>query len=95
MPSYVYILANKKNGTLYVGVAADLVKRVWEHKTKAVKGFTSKYNVDKLVYYEMFDDISEAIQREKIVKKWNRGWKTKRIYEMNPEWEDLYEEISV
>ena len=73
MPSYVYILASKKNGTLYVGVTSDLVKRVYEHKNKIYKGFTSKYEVDKLVYYESFDDILLAIQREKQIKKWNRA----------------------
>ncbi len=95
MPSYVYILANKKNGTLYVGVTSDLVKRVYEHKTKLHKGFTSKYGVDKLVYYEVFDDIEYAIQKEKQIKHWKRDWKARRIYEFNPEWEDLYEKIAV
>ena len=79
MPSYVYIMANKKNGTIYVGVTSDIVKRVWEHKNKIVKGFTSKYGLDKLVYYEMYDDIVTAIEREKELKRWNRGWKTRRI----------------
>ncbi len=95
MPSYVYILANKKNGTIYVGVTADLVKRVWEHKNKAAKGFTSRYDVDKLVFFEEFNDITDAIHREKCIKRWNRGWKTKLIYETNPEWEDLYQNIAV
>jgi putative endonuclease len=95
MSSYVYILANKKNGTLYVGVTSDLAKRVYEHKHKTFKGFTSKYDVDKLVYYEVFDDILFAIQREKQIKKWNRAWKSRRICEFNPEWEDLYETVAV
>ena len=94
MPSYVYILANRKNGTLYVGVTSDLVKRIHEHKTKTYKGFTSKYDVDKLVYYEVFDDIEFAIQREKQIKHWKRHWKDKRIYEFNPEWDDLYEIVA-
>jgi putative endonuclease len=95
MAAYVYILASKKNGTLYTGVTSDLVKRVWEHKNKTFKGFTSKYNVDKLVYFEIYDDIVTAIAREKCIKQWNRGWKTRRIYESNPEWTDLYETIAV
>jgi len=95
MPSYVYILASKKNGTLYVGVTSDLVKRVYEHKNKIYKGFTSKYEVDKLVYYETFDDILLAIQREKQIKKWNRAWKVRRICEFNLEWEDLYATVAV
>jgi len=95
MPSYVYILANKKNGTVYTGVTSDLVKRVWEHKNKIFKGFTSKYAVDKLVYFEVYDDIVTAIEREKCIKRWDRAWKTRRIYETNPEWDDLYETIAV
>lgn len=94
MPSYVYILANKKNGTLYVGVTSDLVKRVYEHKNKLHKGFTSKYDVNKLVYYEVFEDIEYAIQKEKQIKHWKRDWKARRIYEFNPEWDDLYETIA-
>ncbi len=93
MPSYVYILANKKNGTLYIGITSDLIKRIYEHKNKTFKGFTAKYGVDKLVYYETFGDIELAIQREKQMKKWNRAWKAKYIYDTNPEWEDLYDRI--
>ncbi len=88
--SYVYIMASKKNGTLYVGVARDLIKRVYEHKNKIVKGFTEKYGVSLLVFYEVFNDITKAIEREKQLKKWNRKWKLRIIEEMNPEWEDLY-----
>lgn len=94
MPSYVYILASKKNGTLYIGVTDNLIKRIFEHKVKIFKGFTSKYGVDKLVYYETYEDILNAIQRESQMKKWNRAWKVKKIMEDNPEWNDLYEVIT-
>jgi len=90
MASYVYILASHRNGTLYTGVTADLIKRVYEHKTKEVKVFTSKYNVRFLVYYEIHADIIEAISREKCIKKWNRAWKLKLIERDNPHWKDLY-----
>jgi len=90
---YVYILASKPNGTLYVGVTSDLVKRVWEHKNKLVKGFTEKYGVDKLAYYEEYIDAENAILREKQIKKWNRSWKLRLIEEKNPEWNDLFDEI--
>jgi len=89
----VYILANKRNGTLYVGVTSDLPRRIWEHKIKAVDGFTKKYGVDKLVWYELHDTMMTAIEREKSIKKWKRYWKLKLIEEMNPEWRDLYEEL--
>jgi putative endonuclease len=90
---YVYILASKRNGTLYVGVSSDLIKRVWEHKNKLVEGFTKKYGVDKLVYYEVHNDAEKAILREKQIKKWNRAWKLWLIEEKNPEWKDLFGEI--
>ena len=90
---YVYILASKRNGTLYVGVTSDLLKRVWEHKNKDVKGFTEKYGVDKLVYYEVHADVDNAITREKQIKKWNRAWKLRLIEEKNPRWDDLFEKI--
>lgn len=93
MAGYVYILASKKHGTLYIGVTSDLQKRIWQHKEKVVVGFTQKYGVDKLVYYEIFDDMANAIMREKQMKKWNRDWKIKRIEETNPDWDDLYESI--
>ena len=86
---YVYILFNKKNGTLYVGVTNNLVKRVWEHKNKVVKGFTEKYNINKLVYYEITDSIESAIIREKQLKNWHRDWKINLIKEINPEFKDL------
>jgi putative endonuclease len=87
---YVYILASKKNGTIYIGITSDLIKRVYEHKNNLVEGFTEKYNVHTLVYYEECSDIYEAIKREKQLKKWNRKWKIDLIEKLNPEWEDLY-----
>ena len=90
---YIYIMANKRNGTLYIGVTSDLIKRVWEHKENIVEGFTSKYSVHKLVFYEIYGDIMEAIKREKNIKAWKREWKLKLIEEKNPDWDDLYEEI--
>ena len=90
---YVYILASKRNGTLYIGVTSDLVKRVWEHKTKTIKGFTEMYGVDRLVYYETHAEAGNAISREKHMKKWRRAWKIRLIEEMNPNWKDLYDAI--
>lgn len=90
---YVYILASKKNGTLYIGVTNDLAKRVYEHKNNLVEGFTKKYQVHNLVYFESYEDIKEAILKEKRLKKWNRAWKIKLINGMNPEWRDLYNSI--
>ena len=88
---YVYILSSKKNGTLYVGVTSDLVKRVWQHKQKIIEGFTKQYNIRMLVYYEIHQDINEAIRREKQIKKWNRQWKINLIEKGNSKWKDLYE----
>ena len=90
---HVYILASKPYGTLYVGVTSDLVQRVHQHKNKVTKGFTSKYDVDKLVYYEFHHDAYEAFQREKRIKKWHRQWKINLIEENNPHWEDLYYDL--
>ncbi|MEK7264448.1 MAG: GIY-YIG nuclease family protein [Bacteroidota bacterium] len=90
---FVYILASKKNGTLYTGVTNHLVRRVYEHKNNVVKGFTQKYSVHNLVYFEEFPDIRYAIEREKRIKKWRRQWKIELIEKLNPEWKDLYEEI--
>ena len=87
----VYILASKRNGTIYVGVTTDLVKRVYEHKNDVVDGFTKKYHVHMLVYFEMHNDIVMAITREKQIKKWNRAWKIQLIEQQNPEWQDLYD----
>ena len=89
----IYILASKKNGTLYIGVTNDLIKRVYEHKAKFVKGFTSKYNVTSLVYYEIYDDINCAISRETRLKGWKRAWKVDLIEKENPHWNDLYESL--
>ena len=90
---YVYILFNKKNGTLYTGVTSDLVKRVYEHKEKVVEGFTKKYGIDKLGYYEVCNSIVSAIEREKQIKGGSRKKKLELIVKMNPEWNDLYESI--
>lgn len=89
----VYILASKRNGTLYVGVTSDLAKRIWEHKNDVVKGFTQKYGVHDLVYYECHGEVTAAIQREKRLKRWERRWKLDLIEKSNPDWRDLYDEI--
>lgn len=89
----VYIMANKHHGTLYVGMTANLPKRIWEHKNKVVDSFTSNHNVDQLVYYELTSDIWAAYEREAQLKKWHRAWKIRLIEKMNPEWQDLYTEI--
>ena len=86
---FVYILASRKHGTLYIGITNDLVRRVHEHKLKAVRGFSARYGVDKLVYFETFDDPESAITREKQLKKWHREWKIRLIERDNPEWVDL------
>ena len=90
----VYILANKKNGTLYVGVTSDLIKRVWEHKNNLVDGFTKRYSVHKLMWYELHEIMISAITREKTLKNWKRAWKVELIEKNNPLWQDLYENIS-
>ena len=91
---WVYLLASRRNGTLYIGVTNNLSRRVWEHKEGAVKGFTQEYGVKLLVYYESYPDVRDAIQREKNIKKWPRRWKIDLIQSMNPEWRDLYEELA-
>ena len=91
---WVYMLASERNGTLYVGVTADLVRRVWEHKNGVVPGFSKRYGVARLVWCERHDDIRDAIAREKAVKKWRRAWKLEAIEASNPEWRDLYDEIN-
>jgi putative endonuclease len=91
---YVYILASQRNGTLYIGMTNDLVRRIWQHKNDLVEGFTQKYGVHCLVWYEVADTPSAAITREKQLKKWNRAWKLRLIEETNPEWKDLYDEIA-
>ena len=90
---YVYIMANQNNKVLYIGVTSDLKKRVFEHKEKLVKGFTERYNLNKLVYFEETASIESAITKEKQMKKWNRQWKINLINKFNPEWKDLYNEI--
>lgn len=90
---YVYILTNKSNKVLYIGVTNNLSRRVYEHKNKLIPGFAMKYNVNKLVYYEVYDNIENAIQREKNIKKWYRKWKIELINKFNPNWEDLYYKI--
>jgi putative endonuclease len=89
----VYILASKRNGTLYVGVTGNLAKRVWEHKQDLVEGFTRKYAVHRLVYFERFDTMLEAIAREKRIKRWHRASKLRMIERMNPDWGDLWDEL--
>jgi putative endonuclease len=90
---YVYILASRHNGTLYVGVTSDLIRRVYEHRNGFANGFTKKYGVHTLVYYEVCDDIKAAIAREKQIKGWRREYKTNVINKANPEWRDLYAEL--
>jgi len=89
----VYILASQRNGTLYVGVTSDLVKRIWEHKNDVSDGFTKKYNVHLLAYFEQCEDMTAAITSEKQIKKWNRVWKIELIESFNPEWRDLWADI--
>ena len=88
-----YILANKRNGTLYVGVTSDLIKRIWEHKNNVVKGFTERYGVHQLVWYELHETMESAIRREKALKNWKRVWKLELIERSNLHWQDLYETI--
>ncbi|MGH8128583.1 MAG: GIY-YIG nuclease family protein [Gammaproteobacteria bacterium] len=89
----VYVLASKRNGTLYIGVTSNLVKRVWEHRNGLVEGFTRRYGIHSLVYYEMHTDMQAAITREKQIKKWERAWKVELIERGNIEWQDLWEGI--
>jgi putative endonuclease len=91
---YLYILANRRHGALYVGVTSDLVRRAYEHHIKAVSGFTKRYDLDRLVYFEIFDDPTSAITREKQLKKWRRDWKIALIEEKNPDWHDLIDGIA-
>ena len=90
----VYILASQRNGTLYIGVTSDLIKRIWEHKNDLVEGFTQKYKVHQLVYLEQHQDMLAAITREKQLKKWNRDWKLALIEKSNPDWRDLWGDIT-
>ncbi|MGJ5220953.1 MULTISPECIES: GIY-YIG nuclease family protein [unclassified Bradyrhizobium] len=95
MSYYVYILASRKDGAIYVGVTNDLVRRVYEHRLKAVPGFTFKYNITRLVWFEVYDDPISAITREKELKQWKRAWKVHLIEKDNPGWSDLYDSICV
>jgi len=89
----VYILASKRNGTLYIGVTSELVKRIWEHKNDMVEGFTKRYNIHRLVWYELHESMESAITREKRLKNWNRKWKLELIENSNPNWQDMYHTI--
>ena len=93
MSYYVYMMTNKRNGVLYVGVTNDLIRRIYEHKTHLVKGFTSQYNLELLVWFEQTEDINSAIAREKQLKNWHRKWKIDLIVKSNPTWQDLYNSI--
>ena len=94
MAYYVYLLASQRNGTLYLGVTNNLVRRTHEHKAKVTRGFTREYGVDCLVWFETYDDTLNAIAREKEIKKWRRAWKLRLIEQSNPQWVDLYDQIS-
>ena len=90
---YVYIISNKKRGTLYIGVTNDLIRRIYEHKHQITRGFSAKYHLEKLVHYEIFEDEITAIQREKTLKHWKRSWKIDLIEKTNPEWNDIYDNL--
>lgn len=90
---FVYIVASKRNGTIYIGVTGNLQKRIWEHKQKIVEGFTKKYDIDQLVYFEQTSDVRSALLRESQMKKWKREWKLRLIEEENPQWKDLYGDL--
>jgi putative endonuclease len=94
MSYYVYLLASAPNGTLYIGMSNDLVRRVWEHKHGDAEAFTKKYSVRRLVYFESYDDVREALQRERTLKHWRRDWKIALIEKDNPDWRDLYDGIA-
>ncbi|NJL50879.1 MAG: GIY-YIG nuclease family protein [Blastochloris sp.] len=93
MAGWVYILANRPNGTLYVGVTADLLRRVWQHRNHVTGGFTMRYGLTRLVYFEECATMPDAIQREKNIKHWPRAWKVRLIHAANPDWEDLYDSL--
>jgi putative endonuclease len=94
MAYYVYLLASRKDGALYLGVTNDLIRRVFQHRSKAVPGFSSRYNITQLMWFEIYDDPVSAISREKEIKKWRRAWKVALIVQENPDWKDLYEGIA-
>ncbi len=89
----VHILTSKRNGTLYIGVSVNLVRRIWQHRAGQAHGFTSEYNVKRLVYFELNDDMERAILREKQLKRWRRAWKLELVEQRNPDWEDLWDSI--
>jgi putative endonuclease len=91
---FVYMMTNKRNGILYVGVTSNLVRRVYEHREGLVEGFTKRYGLKRLVYYERHDDMRHAIQREKTIKHWSRAWKVRTVHGFNPDWDDLFDAIS-
>jgi putative endonuclease len=91
---WVYIMTNRPNGTLYAGVTSDIARRAWEHREGLVKGFTKRYGLKRLVYMEFYEDIRDAIQREKNMKHYSRAWKARLILEANPDWRDLYEDLN-
>ena len=93
MPAFVYMMSNRRNGILYIGVTTDLPKRAFEHREGLVDGFTRRYGLKMLVYYEAFDGVRDAIQREKTMKHWPRAWKVRLIHGLNPEWKDLYDTL--
>jgi len=90
---YVYFLASRPGGTLYVGVTNNLIRRIFEHKNGSLPGFTKTYGIDRLVHYEIYSSIRDALQREKNIKHWPRAWKTRLIFDSNPSWRDMYEDL--
>jgi putative endonuclease len=94
MGGWLYIMTNRRNGVLYAGVSADMPRRVWEHKQGMIEGFTQRFGLTRLVYYEWYDRIIDAIQREKNIKHWKRAWKIELIEKMNPNWDDLYDTLN-
>jgi putative endonuclease len=91
---WTYIVTNRPNGTLYLGVTSDLSRRIWQHRTKAIDGFTKRYGLTRLVWYDPFDDIRDAIHRERTMKHWSRAWKVRLILDFNPDWRGLYEDLA-
>lgn len=91
---WVYIVTNRPNGTIYLGVTSDLSRRIWEHREGSIDGFTKRYALKRLIWYERHEDIRDAIQREKTMKHWSRAWKVRLILDMNPDWRDLYEDLN-
>ena len=94
MQPCVYMMTSSRNGTLYIGVTSDLITRVWQHKNNVVEGFTKKYETHQLVWYEPHGNMESALSREKALKKWNRIWKLRLIEQFNPDWQDLYEQLT-